>query len=601
MIRSRFLWKLYAGYAVLIILTTSLVGVLVGRRLERDSLAEADIRLREKAHLLRALGQPRLEGVDLAGFQDEIHQLGAETDTRYTVIRRDGLVIADSHEDPAVMDDHGSRPEILEAAQRGVGEASRFSDTLRTEMMYLALRVDRDGRRLGFVRVALPRTAFYERLAFLRMTVALAASLASAVALVIGYVIARRLTAPLDVMTRAAASITAGNFGDRVPVQGQDEIGRLASAFNSMSEELRIRIDTITTERNKLLAIIGGMVEGVVAVDASEVIVHMNDVAARLLEADPVPSIGRRIWEVSHLRDVPEVLGEAMRQKSEVAREVRLPGHGRDRVIQMHASPLRGVAGAISGGVVVLHDVTKLRRLETVRTDFVANVSHELKTPLTAIRGLVETVLDDPEMDESTRRRFLGKVRDQGRRLSALVADLLTISRLESTQAVFERVPVDLGLVVRDSIQAHTPVAEEKRISLVQEGPEGLLAVPGDPEGLRQVVDNLVANAVHYTGEEGHVTVRLFRDGGQAVLEVEDDGIGIEPRDLERIFERFYRVDKARSREVGGTGLGLSIVKHIAVAHKGEATVKSSPGAGSTFRVSLPLEAASDPPAPSLP
>ena len=241
------------------------------------------------------------------------------------------------------------------------------------------------------------------------------------------------------------------------------------------------------------------------------------------------------------------------------------------------------------GAVVVLHDVSRLERLETVRRDFVANASHELKTPITAIRGLVETLIDDKEIAPETQERFLTKIRDQSGRLSAIVTDLLTLSRLEAESGDSRYTPLDLREPVLASAQALTPAAEEKGIVLETQLPDVRVEVAGDNEALGQVVTNLLDNALKYTPKGGKVWVRLTSQSGNAVLEVQDTGIGIEPRDRERIFERFYRVDKARSRELGGTGLGLSIVKHIVLAHNGKVSVDSTPGTGSTFRVSLPL------------
>jgi two-component system phosphate regulon sensor histidine kinase PhoR len=278
-----------------------------------------------------------------------------------------------------------------------------------------------------------------------------------------------------------------------------------------------------------------------------------------------------------------------MRNGSEQNREVRLPAERRDRVLLLQASPLRDAAGELSGAVLVLHDVTELRHLEEVRRDFVANVSHEVKTPLTAIRGMVETILEDPSMDEPTRNRFLERVRSQAGRLSALVTDLLTLSRVERREEAPEKGTLDLRGPVRESFEQQTSEGEDKGLSMEIETPDSPVPVFGDMEALRQAVDNLLSNAVRYTPSEGRIWVRLRTEGEFAVVEVQDTGIGIEPRHQERVFERFYRVDKARSRELGGTGLGLSIVKHITIAHEGSVSLESAPGQGSTFRIRLPL------------
>jgi two-component system phosphate regulon sensor histidine kinase PhoR len=285
--------------------------------------------------------------------------------------------------------------------------------------------------------------------------------------------------------------------------------------------------------------------------------------------------------------EVSEALGDAMRQNRVRVSEVRIPTPQKDQVIQLTATPLRDAGDEIGGAVVVLHDVSELRALEAVRRDFVANISHELKTPLTAIRGLVETLIDDDAMDRDTHDRFIEKIRDQSTRLTSLVSDLLTLSRLESGPGGLRFEPMDLRETVAESCRTQVHAAETKHVALSSGLPENPVTIEGDAEAMRELVDNLVSNAIKYTPSGGRVNVRLFAENGHAVLEVADTGIGIPPEEQTRVFERFYRVDKARSRALGGTGLGLSIVKHVALAHGGSVSLRSAPGRGSTFRVQL--------------
>ncbi|HVS10216.1 MAG TPA: ATP-binding protein [Planctomycetota bacterium] len=422
------------------------------------------------------------------------------------------------------------------------------------------------------------------------------ALLAAIAALALAAWSARRLTRPLDAMTEAADAMRNGGLRRAIAGHGADEFDRLAAAVDGMAQDLQGRVEALTGDRNKVLAILASMVEGVVAVDRGERVVHMNEVAERLLGASPGQAAGRRIWEVTRASGVCELLEATLREEGEAAGELvlRVGTDPAERRIEMRSSPLRDAAGEVAGAVVVLHDVSELRRLEEVRRDFVANVSHELKTPLTAIRGLVETLLDDRHMEEATRVRFLEKIRDQSSRLSTLVSDLLTLARIESPEEPIERRTLDLRSPVREGAARFAPLCQHKGLEMRLELPERAVLLRGDEEALRQIVDNLLDNAVKYTPSGGRVRLRLVApasDGGPerwALLEVEDTGIGIEPRHQERIFERFYRVDKARSRELGGTGLGLSIVKHLALAHGGRVSLESTPGRGSTFRVHLP-------------
>ncbi len=586
--RGSLLWKLYSGYALLVLITAFVSGVLVTSRVEEDLRAEVERGLQVSAELLAEVSEGRLEGPADDAFERRVRDLGSRIGVRLTVVRADGIVVADSEEDPSRMGDHGARPEILEARDRGSSFVTRRSDTVGTVMTYAALSIRRDGRVVGFARAALPLTYVEERLASHRRIVLVAGLVAALAGLVLGYPVVRRITAPLRSMTIAAEAIAEGQPGRAVRATSHDEIGRLARAFNRMSEALRDRVETIERDRSKLEAILASMVEGVVAIDLAEKVVHLNDVAARILTTSPLDALGRRIWEVTRVREVCEALEATLAGGGEARGEFRLPGEPRDRVVSIHSAPLRGASGATAGGVVVLHDITELRRLEGIRRDFVANVSHELKTPLTAIRGAVETMVEDDEMDPAIRARFLGKVRDQCSRLTSLVSDLLVLSRVELLEGELEKEPVDVRGPVREAAGGWQPAAVEKNLSLSIEVPPEPLLVEGDRESLRQAVDNLASNAIRYTPPGGRVWIRARHEGGEIVLEAEDTGIGIEPRHQERVFERFYRVDKARSRELGGTGLGLAIVKHIALAHGGRVSLSSVPGRGSVFRVHLP-------------
>jgi two-component system phosphate regulon sensor histidine kinase PhoR len=315
----------------------------------------------------------------------------------------------------------------------------------------------------------------------------------------------------------------------------------------------------------------------------------MNVVAGELLDADPDGSIGRPIREITRASKVPDILSQALTRGESVTAEVMIVGTRRDCVMEAYASPLKDCGQATNGAVVVLHDVSELRRLESVRRDFVANVSHELKTPITAAQGLVETMLSDDEMDTATRHGFLERVRVQISRLASLVGDLLTLSRLESGKGTRADSPRDFREVIREKIAEFESAVSSKKLQVKLELSQSPLPIAADRDTLGQIFGNLFDNAIKYTEPEGHITVRLTHDMKKAVLEIADTGIGIEPMHQERIFERFYRVDKARSRELGGTGLGLAIVKHLVRGLRGQISVTSTLGEGSTFRVEVPL------------
>lgn len=584
MFGSRFLWKIYAGHCLIILMITATVGYFLARYAEREALEEIETNLRQTALLVREIAPTGTGRAYLDPFQERIRGLGAETGARITLILPDGTVIADSHEDPLRMENRGARPEILDAQNRGAGTATRFSGITGRMTMYHAVPVVREGEIVGFVRASLSLASVEGETSRLRTAILGSAALAMFTGLLLAFAFAHRVMGPLKSMTAAAHAVAGGEYGRRIPINRSDEVGDLGRSFNRMAGQLEEQLRKSSHERDQLLTILHGMVEGVIAVDENEKIRYMNNAAGRILQVPVEESRGKALLEATRRYGVSEVVRRATERTREERSEIRIPHEGGDQWIEMRAAPLekRGV-------VLVLHDVSHLRRLESVRRDFVANVSHELKTPITAIRGLVETILDDREMTADTREKFIRRIGGQSSRLASLVADLLELSRLESTDAGSRRDPVDVREPVREAAAERTAEGERRGIPLTLDLPPRPVMVHGSARELRQVADNLIANALRYTPGGGRVSVRLREEGDRAVLEVEDTGVGIDPVHRERVFERFYRVDKGRSREIGGTGLGLSIVKHIVLSHGGVVDLESETGRGSTFTVRLPL------------
>jgi two-component system phosphate regulon sensor histidine kinase PhoR len=455
---------------------------------------------------------------------------------------------------------------VAVAVPRGTAEASRF-----------------------VVRASASLDSIDAKLRKARSTVLLASAAALALGTLLGYPIANRLTRPLREMRRIAERYAQGDFRRRAVVPGGDEVALLGASLNRMGEELAKRIREGDSDRGKTEAILSAMVEGIIAVDRDERIVLINRSGRELVGIGPLAVEGKRSWEAIRIGAVVEILRAALDGRESWRDEVAISGGQPARVVEAHAAPIRTDEGEVVGAVAVLHDVTRLRKLESHRRDFVANVSHELKTPLTTIRAAVETLLAGAASDPESGPRFLQKIDDQSARLQALIADLLSLSRLESEGLVRKPAPVDLRELVADCVERFGERAAGKRIRLaLATGGPAPATVLGDDGALAQVFDNLVDNAVKYTPEGGEVDVRIREVGARYAVEVQDDGLGIAERDLDRIFERFYRVDRARSRDVGGTGLGLAIVKHIVLLHRGSVHVASELGSGSTFTVFLP-------------
>jgi two-component system phosphate regulon sensor histidine kinase PhoR len=587
MFGSRLFWQLWLGYCVLALTAAALAGALVTREIERGAREATRLDLeRAVAHWNETAGAtPPVRAADET-TRELLVRSSRATGARLTLFGPDRSVVADSESD-APAAGPSAPPEVERAAVSGVGLAVRAGDAPGSPVMYLARRTPEHS---GFVRAARPLDAMTGRSASLARGVAAGATLAAALGLPLAVVVSRRLATPFAGMSQTARSIAAGDYHRRLAVDRSDEVGAFAHAFNAMAGTLQERIETLTEERNRASAVLSGMVEGVVAVDANERVIHMNEPAGQITGTDPREALGRPFASVTRMREIVELLRETLASGVERTRETLLPAPDGQRVLEIHSAPIRGSGSSGSGAIVVLHDVTELRRLEGVRRDFVANVSHELKTPLTVVRGIVETLLEDPAMDEETRRRFLGKVHVQAERLSSIVSDLLTLARIESQDPAAGRERMDLRDPVRESVRALAPAAESRGVHLSAAVSDQPVFVRGDRSSLRLVIDNLLDNAVKYTPRGGGVALRLAVDSGAAEVEVRDTGIGIDPMHGDRIFERFYRVDRGRSRELGGTGLGLSIVRNAVEAHGGHVEYESEPGRGSTFRFRIPLD-----------
>jgi len=400
------------------------------------------------------------------------------------------------------------------------------------------------------------------------------------------WLFARRFVRPLQELTEATYRIAEGEYSHRIPGGVWGESRSLARTFNTMTRRLEAQFQQLEADRQQLRTILGGMVEGVVALGPGQRVLFANEAAGQMLDFDPGSAVGRPIWEVTRLPQIQSVLTKALKETEAYREEFDWKGP-KSRHLALYVAPLPG--DPASGAVLVLHDITELRRLERLRQDFVANVSHELKTPLSVIKASIETLIDGAVEDAEVRRPFLEQIADQGERLHSLILDLISLARIESGEAVMDLQAVPIDLAISDCLDRHHTLAEAKELRLdVTGGSETAPDVWADEEALGQILDNLVHNAVKYTQPGGTIRLRWQENGSSVSLQIEDNGPGIPERDMPRIFERFYRVDKARSRELGGTGLGLAIVKHLVQVLKGTIKASSQVGKGTTFIVTLP-------------
>jgi two-component system phosphate regulon sensor histidine kinase PhoR len=583
--RRRLVWQLYPSFLLLIGLALLAVGGYVSKELRSFHYQQTAADLRARAQLIETQLQGQWREPDWDRMAQQIRRLGQQSATRITIIRKDGRVLAESHEDALQMENHGRRPEVLQAFAGAEGMAVRFSNSVGLSLMYMAIPVYAGEQLLGCVRTALPVSDIDATLRGIYWQLLLGGLLIAILLAPLCWWLARRLSRPLELMTAGAQRFARGELELPLEVTGSEETGRLAEAMNRMAVELAERIDREVEQRSEIEAMLSCMIEGIVAVDKDERVIRLNQAAAELFHLSAQHYVGRPIQELIRQAELQRFIRRALAQPG--PREEELVLHGPiQRYLHLQATPLTGPGAEQIGVLIVLHDLTRLRQLESVRRDFVANVSHELKTPITAIRGAVETLLDEASFDGSS-RQFLQIVFKQSERLNALVEDLLDLSRIEQGGGGWELASTPLLPVLENSRLACESLLAQGRIELRILCPDRLQARINGPL-LEQAIVNLLTNAIKYSEPGGQVVLEAAELDRQISLRVEDSGCGIAKEHIPRLFERFYRVDRARSRSLGGTGLGLAIVKHVAQAHGGEVRVTSEPGKGSCFTLLLP-------------
>ena len=507
-----------------------------------------------------------------------------QTQIRLTFILPDGRVVADSQENPERMENHRYRPEIVQALEGRTGRALRHSDTLRLEMLYIALPIYSQGRIAGCLRVSSFGRDINVILSGLRRSMTQTAGLVTALALILAFFISRSYTRPIRRMIEVSEKIASGDFKAKVYIRNRDELGQLGASLNAMSDRIRALFREVTAQQEEIRGIIGSMEEGLLVVEPDEKVSLANPSFRRIFPMT-TPE-GKYYWEAVRNTRFNELVQKAREDKHAQLDRISIG----DRTYLVHASYIVNIDHV----AVTLNDITDIISLERLKRDLVANVSHELQTPLTAIKGYAETLESEMAAKSGDYLKIILRNTD---RLIAIVRDLLLLSELEDLQERASAPPfeaVDLKALLDNTFKIFEPKAKDKGLTLSFRGPAGGLRVSGDAFKLEQMVINLIDNAIKYT-EQGGVTVRLAADGSTAIIEVEDTGIGIAREHLPRVFERFYVVDKSRSKSLGGTGLGLSIVKHIVQMHKGEISVDSRPGRGTTFTIRLPLAESAGP------
>ncbi len=578
--KGRLFLKIFATYLAIAVLAIGIVGFLAGSQIRAKLEQQISNELMAHARI-----------VDLYPMKEIQAHVGEIADiarARVTIIDGDGYVIAETDPEAAALGSHLERPEIQEARVRGSGKTTRYSRTLKENMIYVALPIRKGPEIVGYIRLARPlgdvRKTIEEFTAILLQSFLII--LVSSVA--VAFFFSRKLTTPIRDMEHFTERLRRGETPGTLMIRSSDEIGQLAENINYMVDELQKRIAALQEEKAKVEAAFSSALDGVLILDPQGRIETVNRGMWAMTGERYRDLVGKTPLEAFRNLGLQKALDQYRSSGMPVSQEMEL-GEGEPVMLDVSITPVRGVDAAEGKTMLVFHDLTRLKKLERMRVDFVANVTHEIKTPLTAIMGFVETLQEGAIEDRETAKKFLSTIARHAERLNRLVDDLLTISNTELGEIHFSFESVALSGIAQSVLHMIQQKAEEKKIEIASAIPEGLPLIRADRDRLSQVLINVLDNAVKFTPEGGRVTLAASPAAGQeVVVRITDTGIGVPKDEISRLGERFYRVDKTRSRELGGTGLGLSIVKHLMAAHKGRMEIESQLGRGTSVSLYLP-------------
>ncbi len=579
--------KLALSYILIILISFGFVAYFLDKNLEENLLQEIKSSLLKDIDLIgNQLIIENLIKEDIIYLDSFSKQLGQKANSRVTIINTQGKVLADSDESleaTAKLENHASRPEVKAALDGEIGEEIRYSTTLKIDMLYIAKPIMYQGATRGVLRLALPLSNVKNTLGIIRRTILLSLFFALGVALVLGSMFAAGIIRPINKIMNISRNFAKGDFKHEILLASNDEIGELAQILNAMAKNLEEKIAQVQLQNQQSKAILESMIEGIVVVDSSNKIISLNSSAEKIFSITKESSKDKNFLEVIRNNDIEEIIKTALQNGKFISKELYLVWPLK-KVFEINAIPIFENKTP-SACLLVIHDITEARKLETVRKDFVANVSHELKTPLTSIKGFIETLLDGALEDKVNSRNFLKVIQEHANRLDNLVNDLLKLSYLESKEVILQKEDTNIRNLSKQVLDSFK--SQLKNIKLNNELPANL-SLKIDKNKIEQVLTNLIDNAIKFNREKGTINIRHEDLPDKIKIVIEDSGIGIPVKDIPRIFERFYRVDKARSSQLGGTGLGLSIVKHIIELHDGNVGVESTEGFGSKFFFYLP-------------
>jgi len=569
---------------LLVIVSMAVLGAYLTSSVRSNQLTTLRTQLENEAKITAEASLPGFYGQEGGSDLDPLAKnLGSQIDARITIIALDGTVLGDSNEDPAAMENHAARPEVKDALATGIGESTRYSTTLGTQMMYVAVPITGESEIIGIARVALPLTQVESSVNSIIVIIIIAMVITAVLVILAAWFITRVTTRPIRELTRASREIASGEFGHKISVGTKDESGQLAHAFNEMSSKLKEMLATVSEDKARLSGILDNMADGVLLTDTEGNIILTNNAARSLLNIGDKDTEGRPLIEVVREFEFNELLNMCLET-------------GREQISQFESSIsnrfLRVIAIPFAddrpgGALLLIQDLTEVRSLQTMRREMVGNISHEFRTPLAGLKAMVETLQDGAVDDREVTEDFLSRIEVEVDRMTQLVAELTELSRIETGKAELKLEPVELNGLIEEAVAQLKPQAERQKLSLETALANDLPAVPADKDRLRQVMVNLIHNAIKFNRPGGSIKIRTESSDDSVIVEVSDTGTGIAGEDLPHIFERFYKADKSRAGQ--GSGIGLAIAKHVVESHGGEIRVRSEEGKGATFSFSLPL------------
>ncbi len=582
--------KIFLYTMSVLVITLIISAIFTGGTVEKLYLSNIEEKLITQSYLLSEMLSADTKSANIQSIQKEISEMGKKLHARITVIDTSGKVLGETNFDPATMENHLSRPEIQKAMTGATGMQTRYSTTAATDYMYIAQPIYYDASLVGVVRISNPLKEVQTIVRSFHKNIIFALIPGLILSLLLVYRISIGITRPIKEIKDAAVDITQGKLDRSIYIESNDEIGALAKAIDFMAASLKDKLNSIKDKNTKMEAILSSVVNGIIAVDSNQNILFINPMAQQMLDIHESDMVGRHLLEIIRNSKIDNMIKNILEDATHEENEITI-NYPEEKIFRLYSNAIKyPESESIIGIIIIIQDITEIRKLERMRSEFVANVSHELKTPLTSIKGFVETLKSGAIEDQETSIRFLNIIEDEADRLNRLITDILSLSELETRKIKTRFEVIQITQKITEIMSMLQNQAGKKNIKLTGDFGDEVGYLKGDPDQFKQMMINLIDNAIKYTPESGKVHVSAHNEGSNVVIKIKDNGIGIPKEHIPRLFERFYRVDKARSRNVGGTGLGLAIVKHIALQFGGKIDVKSTLGKGTEFILTIPAQ-----------